>query len=205
MKLLYNNGSLGRQGKSTLAYTHYNYSQSKNYKFYTNDIGQCSINNIDKLIPKERLFCFDKDENITFRKSDNIIFDFGGKPDDRLIPVIKNVDCVVIPISYQSISELKITAKNINTISQYNKNIVLVITNTESEFINKVANVLKKHFGKYKIFTVKKSKFIIRLANYGKTVFDIAKENKGDKGHLERIGLLNQFSQLYDYLDEINL
>lgn len=204
MRILYNNGSLGRQGKSTLAYTHYNYSKNKNYKFYTNDLLQCSVHNIQNLIPQERLVLIEDGDDISFQADDNIIFDFGGKPDERLIPVIQNVHAVVVPIAYRSKSELEITAKNINAMSEYNNNIVIVITNTQKEDAEEINAVLNQYFSSYKTFTVKASKYIVRLANYGKTVFDIANESNAERRRLESLGIIQQFSELYDYLDNIS-
>jgi len=196
--ILINNGKLGRQGKTTLSYTIYKHSK-QDYRYATNDMANASVD-LSEHIPEGDLLFFPHGENIDIGNDDrNIIFDFGGEPDDRLLTIAEGVDVIVVPMSYESDSELELTVQNIKALEQVNKNIVLVINKTERDDIEVIEKVFKIAFKGMPIFTINKSRYVRRLANDNQTVFEVAETNKRDGAQLNKV-VIPQFNALIDYL-----
>ncbi|NQY65824.1 MAG: hypothetical protein HRT38_19445 [Alteromonadaceae bacterium] len=198
--ILINNGNLGRQGKTTIAYTIYK-TAIESFKYVTNDIENASIKLADNVKDGE-LFHFPVGTDIEMDFDGHIIFDFGGKPDDRLLEVADFVDVIIVPIRYESDSELEITVRNINTLIEVNPNIVVVINNTDPADIKLVTAALKFNpaFKNIKIFVINHSKYVRRLANDNNTVFEVASLNKADATRLNKT-IIPQFKDLFDHLE----
>ena len=191
--ILINNGALGRQGKTTIAYTLY--QQCPGYRFVTNDIDNASIN-LNKYIKPGELFHFDHDDQIALPDNGPFIFDFGGKPDSRILPVAAFVDLIIVPIHYQSTHELQITIKNINALKQENPNIVVVINNSKNkDDVKAIKFALASIQLDVEILEISHSAYIHRLANEGKSIFEVADANKADNTRLRK-KLIPQFQEL---------
>ena len=94
----------GGQGKTTHAIGYAHYSKSN---FYTNDYGNSTIEIFNPLFNEEVDFKeLNPGENIKVKPKSSNVFDFGGFLDKRIISVAKYVDCCVIPIFYQSKTDL---------------------------------------------------------------------------------------------------
>ncbi|WP_339140480.1 hypothetical protein [Pseudoalteromonas galatheae] len=194
--VLINNGTLGRQGKTTLAYTIY--QQVPGYHYITNDLGNASVN-LPQLIPKDKFSHYPNGVDFGLSHDERYIFDFGGKPDDRLIAIAQFVDLIIIPIAYQSASELKISMANINTFKKHNDNILIVFNNTDSADANLARIALKSSGLEHPMMEIPPSKYIRRLANEDKTVFDVAKSNKADRTRLEK-RVIPQMNELISWV-----
>jgi hypothetical protein len=199
--ILVNNGNLGRMGKTTLAYTIYKQSKEQ-FKYVTNDLENASID-LTANVDKDYLFHFPNgsDINMELNDNDNVIFDFGGKPDQNLLGVAKFVDQIIVPIAYQSDSELTLTVRNLNTLIEINKNIILVINNTDKEDAERIKTALRFNpaFSSIEILTINHSKYIRRLANEDLTVFDVANAKRADRTRLAKL-IIPQFKQLFKAL-----
>lgn len=199
--ILINNGNLGRMGKTTIAYTLYKTAEEP-FKYVTNDLENASIK-LKKHVAKNDLTYVPNDTEISLNPKDSVIFDFGGKPDARLLEVAEYVDFIVVPIAYQSNSELQLTIKNINALMEKNKNIIVVINNTELADTKLVKTTLSVIFNEEEditILEINHSKFIRRLANEDKTVFEVAQLNKADEASLNK-KIIPQFRELFETLD----
>ncbi len=198
--ILINNGNLGRMGKTTLAYTLYKTAKEP-FKYVTNDLENASIK-LKNNIAEGDLTYVPSGTEIDINPKDNIIFDFGGKPDARLLEVAEYVDFIIVPIAYQSNSELQLTIKNINALMDKNKNIIVIINNTELADTKLVKTTLAVVFEEedITILEINHSKFMRRLANENKTVFEVAMLNKGDATRLNR-KIIPQFKELFKTLD----
>ena len=142
-------------------------------------------------------------EEISIDDTDNIVFDFGGYIDSRLVDVIKYVDACIVPISYQSKSEYIPAVRTINALAQHNKNIVILINNTAKNLISELKEALAENFPNYPIFVVNSSRYISRLANYQKTLFDLLDTGDGLEKHRIKESLIPQIQAFYDHLDNI--
>ena len=127
------------------------------------------------------------------------VFDFGGFMDSRVIAVAKFVDYCVVPIYYQSKADLSPSVQTIVELEKYNKNIVIVINNTEKKDAELLEESLQERFS-YPIFTIPKSRFINRLPDEGKSVFQLSEEGGLNK-HMLR-NLLPRIEEFYSYLSK---
>lgn len=197
-RILFNNGNLGRMGKTTLAYTVFKDSKEP-FIYFTNDLENASID-LQKNVTEENLSFVAAGEEIDIDPDKNIIFDFGGKPDQRLLDVAKIVDTIVVPIAFQSTSELKLTIQNINALLEQNENIIIVINNTDAADAKLVRFTLNSVFPKLDILEIAHSKYVRRLANEDMTVFGVANTSKRDATQLNK-KIIPQFKELFSALN----
>jgi MinD-like ATPase involved in chromosome partitioning or flagellar assembly len=193
----------GGQGKTTHSISYAKYKQAL---YLTNDYESGTLDIYQDMFSKNQLQIIKPETTLNFsdlENIDDIVFDFGGWVDDKIEIIAKKVDIIVIPIFYQSIADLMPCIKTINSLSKYNKNIVILINNTDTKDVEELKKHLEKKFNDYKIFIINKSKYINRLANEGETIFDLLKKGGIIKFNLIRTGLIEQIKQLYNYLDNI--
>ena len=193
----------GGQGKTTHAI---GYAKYKDALYITNDYESGTLEIYSDLFVENQLQIIRPENKLDFsvlKRIDDIIFDFGGWVDEKIKDIAQNVDVVIIPICYQSIADLMPCLKTVNSLAQYNTNIIILINNTDSRDINALKKQLETNLPDNKIFVINRSKYITRLANEGKTIFDLAKEGGIIKFNLKRTGLAQQIKDFYRYLDNI--
>lgn len=188
----------GGQGKTThsVGYAHYS-----NSIIYTNDFNNGTLEVYGGLFSDGRMRSFVAGEEIEVNEDDNLVFDMGGYVDNRIIQIASFVDICVVPIYYQSSADLIPSAQTILELEKYNKNIAILINNTDKEYIEEVKKALEKRFS-YPIFVISKSKYINRLADENKTIFDLFNSGGLEKYMLKN--LMPQIKNLYSYLDNFN-
>ena len=194
--------AIGRQGKTTHAI---GYAQHTKAKLYTNDIQNATKELYGDMFKNGDFVEIGIGEEIEINDSHNIIFDFGGYIDSRLVDVIKYVDACVVPISYQSKSEYIPAVRTINALSEHNDNIVIIINNTATKLIPEVKEALEEAYPNYPLFVVNSSRYISRLANYQKTLFDLLEVGDGLEKHRIKETLIPQIKAFYDHLDNISI
>lgn len=186
----------GGQGKTTHAIGFAHYTKAD---FITNDFGN-STTEIYAPLFKSKNQTFKElrpDEEIEIDDEKSNIFDFGGFLDNRIVNVAKFVDACVVPIYYQSTADLTPAIQTIIELEKYNKNIIVLINNTDKEYSDQIQKDLSKKF-KHKIFTINKSKYISRLADENKTIFDLS--NQGGLNKYMLRDLITQIETFYAYL-----
>lgn len=196
MKVLFYS-SKGGQGKTTHAIS---YAKHRGALYFTNDFESGTIEIYKDIFPDDQLHIIRNDEDLELDDSFDMVFDFGGWVDERIETVAEICDVVVVPIFFQSMADLMPCIKTVNTLSQFNENTVILINNTEKKEIENIKNGLTKRFPDKKIFVIKHSKFITRIANEGKTLERIAEENPLNKYMLK--GLTAQLDEFYNYLNK---
>ena len=82
-------------------------------------------------------------------------------------------DVCVVPICYQSTADLMPAVKTILTLEKHNKNILILINNTPHADAEQLQSVLSERFTNHRIFTINRSRYIAKLADEGKTLFDL--------------------------------
>lgn len=184
----------GGQGKTTHAIGYAHYTKSN---FYTNDYGNSTIEIFKPLFENREFKELKPSEKIEIEESKSNVFDFGGFLDNRVVGVAKYVNYCVVPIFYQSKTDLVPAIQTIIELEKHNKNIVILINNTDKEYTQDIENALSKKF-KHKIFTINKSKYIHRLSDENKTVFDLF--NKGGLEKYQLKTLVTQIKNFYQHL-----
>ena len=175
----------GGQGKTTHAIGFAHYIKAD---FTTNDFGNSTIEIFAPLFKnKNQEFRELKpDEKIEIDQDKSNVFDFGGFLDNRIINVAKFVDVCVVPLFYQSKADLVPAIQTILELEKYNKNIIILINNTDKEYIDQIRDALAKKF-KHKIFVINRSKYINRLSDEGKTILDLFNQGKLEKYMLKNL------------------
>jgi MinD superfamily P-loop ATPase len=189
----------GGQGKTTHAVGYAHYSKSS---LVTNDFGNSTVSIYKDLFSEEWQTITElkpDQQDVDVSEDRGNVFDFGGFMDSRVIAVAKFVDYCVVPIYYQSKADLSPSVQTIVELEKYNKNIVIVINNTEKKDAELLEESLQERFS-YPIFTIPKSRFINRLPDEGKSVFQLSEEGGLNK-HMLR-NLLPRIEEFYSYLSK---
>lgn len=186
----------GGQGKTTHAVA---YAKHAKAKLYTNDHGNNTLEVYAELLGPEQMTVIYPGETIKVNELKNAVFDFGGWVDDRVLEIAKLADVCIVPICYQSAADLLPGINTITTLSKYTSKIAVLINNTDNDFIEDLKTELKKQFPDFPIFVINKSRYISRLADEGKTVFDLFELGGIHKHTLKN--LLPQIESFYSYLD----
>jgi hypothetical protein len=188
----------GGHGKTTHAIGYALYSDSI---LYTNDCDNGTLKIYGDMFKNCKLRPFGIGEEIEVDEKDNLVFDMGGFEDNRILQIASFVDVCVVPVFYQSRADFEPFINTILELEKYNKNIVILINNTEKDYIGELESLLKEKFS-YKIFVVSRSKYIRRLADENKTIFDLYKLGGLDKYMVRN--LIKEIEEFYGYLQNIN-
>lgn len=194
----------GGHGKTTHAVS---YTKHREALYITNDYESGTLEIYSDMFAKNQLQKIKPENKINFdslKNIDDIVFDFGGWVDDKIKTIAQNVDVVVVPLYYQSIADLIPCIKTVKSLAVYNKNIVIVINNTATEYLEGLEKELKKKFPEFKVLVVNKSKYINKLADEGMTIPDLFKKGGIIEYNLKKYGLTKQITNLYKYMDRIN-
>ncbi len=186
----------GGQGKTTHAIS---YTKYKEALYLTNDFESGTLNIYQDIFKKNQLQVIGPKDNLNIPDNLDIVFDFGGWVDEKIKKITKMCDVVVVPLFYQSMADLLPCLKVVSSLSKYNHNIIVLINNTETKDIEDLKETLNKKLPQNKIFIINKSKYFIRLANEGKTIFDLSKESGLNKYILKN--LVKQIKEFYKYLN----
>ncbi len=191
----------GGQGKTTHAV---GLAKYKNSLYMTNDFESGTIEIYQEMFEENQMQIIYPQDDFNIKDLncfEDIVFDFGGWVDSRIEIIAEYVDSVVIPITFQSIADLIPCLKTIKSLEQYNNNIVIVINNTDTKEVGGLKARLNEAFPDNAVFVVNRSKYINRLANEGKTIFDLFEQGGITKFNLKKSGLAIQVKELFNYLE----
>lgn len=161
----------GGQGKTVLSV-----SLAMLYDFYvvTNDVHSP----IDDVLPEGKALRLNNTESLPkIPDSINLIYDFGGYPDSRVIDAAKQADYVVIPIIYESPLEMQVTINAIGEIEEYNNNIIIIANKCQKGDFARVHKVLKEFYD-YPILEIKKSTAFAKAIEQKMSLQKIMESNK---------------------------
>ena len=180
----------GGQGKTTRSL-----SLALLYKFLviTND----EYSPIDKVLSKGHVKHLKQADPLPSVPDDvNLIYDFGGYPDSRLIEAVQSSNLVIIPIIYESPLDMQTTIKTIREIEQHNRNILIVVNKTQKTDFLKSKKVLDEFFS-YPILEIKKSTAFVKMVEKKKSIKELMKDSYLFSYHyktpLEQIEAIKKF------------
>ena len=142
-------------------------------KLLTNDFENGTSDVYGSVLLPGQIVTIAPGEEIKVPDDEHIVFDFGGWVESRVLQAAEMADVCVVPIYYQSTADLMPAVKTILTLEKHNDNIVILINNTAPADAKELQSVLSERFPKYRIFTINHSRYIARLADEGKTVFEM--------------------------------
>ena len=186
----------GGQGKTSISL---NLALELDYGVITNDF----YSPIESVLPKEHVLKLEPNQDLPGAKQlegADIIFDFGGYLDSRVVPALKMSKCVIIPVTgFDTLS----TAGFVHTISEvstYNNNIIIVLNRVTEEKAEEVRAELKKHKYSYPIFEIKESKVMQKVVEQKKSVSAIVKQSGLNKYFYKPIN--EQFIKLINHINK---
>jgi len=189
----------GGQGKTTHAIA---YARHIGAHFLTFDYDNGTRDLYEDMLPEGRFHEIPPTGKLVAYEGEDHVFDFGGYLDERIIRTAKVCDQCVIPIAFQSPAEIKPFIDTVSELAKHNNNIILLINNTEREYIEDLKASIRKNFD-YPMFVIPRSKFISKLSVYKETPIELF-EGKGvsllQRHHLKN--LAPQFREFYDYLSK---
>jgi len=130
----------GGQGKTTLSLA---LALEYGYYIVTND----QYSPIEKVLPKKKVKHLAVDSPLPSVPEDlDLIYDFGGYADRRLIAAVTQSDWVIVPIVYDSPLDMQTTIKSIKEIEKHNDKIIIVVNRAKKGIKNKAESVLRTFF-----------------------------------------------------------
>ena len=128
-----------------------------------------------------------------------LIFDFGGYLDPRIVPALEISDLIIIPVSdFGKKLDTQGFISSIAEVEAYNKNIVIVLNKMREEEASEVRAELKKHKYAYPIFEIRKSEAVEKMLNERKSISSIVKSG-GLLGWTYR-GINGDFKKIVQYI-----
>jgi hypothetical protein len=189
----------GGQGKTTHAVA---FARYQGAHFLTFDYDNGTRGLYEGMLPAGRFHEITPTSKLVAYEGEDHVFDFGGYLDDRIIRAAKVCDQCVVPIAFQSPAEIKPFIDTVAELSKHNKHIVILINNTEREYLDDLQAAIRKNFS-YPIFIIPRSKFISKLSVYQKTPLELL-EGEGvpflQRHHLK--SLAPAFAEFYAYLSQ---
>ena len=168
----------------------------------TNDIDNGTADIYEAALGEGRIITLDPGQSIKSivaqQKGRDLVIDFGGFVESRIIEAAAMADVTVVPLAYQSTADLMPAIKTVAVVTPYCANIALLINNTATEHTEDLKGVLASRFPNVPVLVINHSR-ISRLADDGLTVFDLAQLSGRERYQLRNI--LPQVEQLYAFLD----
>lgn len=137
----------------------------------------------DEYSPLEKVL--EKGKSKTLREEDPLpkvpnevplIYDFGGRPDRRVLQAAKASDWVLIPIIFNSPLDMQTSIKTARELEKTNNNIIFVINRTQKGDFEAAEKILQEFFS-YPIFEIKQSKAFINMVNEKKSIECLMSKN----------------------------
>ena len=163
----------GGQGKTTNAVS---FARHTNAHFVTFDYDNGTRDLYEDMLPDNHFHEISPTGDLVAYEGESHVFDFGGYLDERIIKTARICDQCVVPIAFQSPAEIKPFIDTVSELAKHNDNIVLLINNTEREYLEDLKASIRKNFD-YPIFIIPKSKFVSKLSVYKATPIELFEGN----------------------------
>ena len=182
----------GGVGKTSISL---NLSLTLNCKVFTNDI----YSPLEDVLEEGKYKKYEPNEEINvYHGKDNLIYDFGGQVDFRIVPAILQSRCVIIPVVSELI-DLKVTEGTIEAVREINKNIAIVANRTRGNEFQYIRNYFEKKY-QYPVYEVKRSRAIIDMYNEKKSVKELV--NEGGLRRYNYSTVDRQFDKIIDFIKQ---
>jgi MinD superfamily P-loop ATPase len=161
----------GGQGKTVLSLA---IAMLEGYYIVTNDVHSP----IDEVIGEDRALRMGmRDPLPEVPEGIDLIYDFGGYPDARIIDAAKQADVVIVPIIYESPLEMQVTINALGEIEKYTDKIVIVLNKAKAGDYERAKAVFEQFDIEYPVFEVKQSTAFSRAIEQKKSMQQMVDEN----------------------------
>lgn len=184
----------GGQGKTSISVQ---LALELGYGIITNDI----ITEYEEIFPKELLLKLEPNHPVPSAQDldgADIIFDFGGFIDLRVIPALEMSHFVLIPLIDTDKINIDAFTKSINAISKYNKNIIIILNRMNKNDRDLVREEIGKLGINYPIFAINNNKALKIVYEEKRPLSEIIKDNELRKYHYQATE--QQFRKIINYI-----
>jgi cellulose biosynthesis protein BcsQ len=159
----------GGVGKTRIAL---NLALTMQFAIITNEVYSPTI---EKVLDKKQFMKLKPDDELEiYPDKFDIIFDFGGFIDKRVVNALKQSDWVIVP-TINEFDDISATISIIQEIEELNKNIVIVANKTQKGDFKHVQKAMKRYYD-YPVFEIKLSRALPNISNEGKSIKAMAAE-----------------------------
>jgi cellulose biosynthesis protein BcsQ len=184
----------GGQGKTSIAV-----NLALHYKaaIITND----SCSRLELILPKTAFREIDvKEKEIPNVDNVDVIYDFGGWLDPRIIPILKTADLVIIPIIFNGFLDLQKGVQSINEVLGYNKNVLVIANAVKGKDYMIVKSGVMGIFDKLPLIEIKKTTAFSKIFEMEGNIEEIIKKDKLLAHSYKSVQ--EQLNILYDFIKE---
>ena len=177
----------GGVGKTSISV---NLALTLKYGIITNDV----YTPLERVIAKESLLKLSQNQALPdLPENYDIIFDFGGYVDSRVVEAINISNYVIIPVT-SSYLDLQLAINTIEEIKKYNNNIIIVANMISSQKdYSLIQDAMKKMEYKYPVMPIKRTASIKNIFSNKQSI-----ESLVSKGGLSKYHYQNAKSQFDD-------
>ena len=151
---------------------------------------------LEHIFEENRYIKLERDQELKeLPKEYDIVFDFGGYLDLRLVSALKQSDCVIVPL-INEFKDVHTTVSFLQEIEEHNKNIIVVVNRSQKGDLATVQEIMGKHYPNYSVVEIKQSRALPNIMREKKSVKEMVAEG-GLKAYTYR-AVDNQFDILID-------
>ena len=152
----------GGTGKSTIAL---NWALTLDWGVITNDL----YSPIDKVLEKKRVYKLQIGQPLPdLPEGVNVVYDFGGYVDDRVVKAMKDADAIIVPTT-NAFAEIQVALETIKETERHNKHIVVVANKAGKGDFEYVQSAIRQFF-KYPVLPLKATKALTRIYSSKKSL-----------------------------------
>jgi len=126
-----------------------------------------------------------------------LIFDMGGRADNRAVDAMRQSDYVIMPVMADR-GDLPIGLNFLQEMLKINPNIIIVVNQTKSGQFQQVSRVFQKYYPKLPLFEIKTSTAMSRIVTEKRSITEIMKSNSLLRHHYQIIN--QQFQAIIEYM-----
>lgn len=184
----------GGQGKTSISVA---LAKELEYGIVTND----TYSPLQKIFPKELLLKLEPNDALPTKEDfegADLIFDFGGYLDERVIPALEMSDYVIIPIvGIDDLNEEGFIS-TVAEVAPHNNNIIVVLNRMNDEAVAEIRKDFADKGFPYPVFEIKNSKVMEVVISEGRSVSDIVRDGGLRKYFYKSVE--NQVQKLINYI-----
>jgi len=159
----------GGVGKTRIAL---NLALTMQFAIITNEVYSPTI---EKVLDEKQFMKLKPDDDLEiYPDKFDIIFDFGGFIDKRVVNALQQSDWVIVP-TINEFDDMSATISIIQEIEELNKNIIIVANKTQRGDFEHVQKAMKQYYD-YPVFEIKLSRAFPNISNEGKSIKEMAAE-----------------------------
>lgn len=157
----------GGTGKSTIAL---NWALTLGWGVVTNDL----YSPVDRVLPKERVLKLQRDQPLpSLPKEFEVVYDFGGYVDDRVVQAMQDATTVIVPTT-NAYADLQVALETIKEVEAINARILVVANKAGRGDLEAVQAVIGRFFA-HPVLPLKATKALSRIYATKRPLSEVAR------------------------------